>query len=148
MDWDTYDCSATNIDEGLEDWYAGAERELLNRICVRYEDRVSKYIGIGKAVRVVRKQAISRQSCFGDNLGNLIFRLLWVSRKARACVDAMTAYDGDGDKDAAATMLVSMAHKANSIMHEGSRRRDNTAGIPLITAILDCIRTVGEDHQR
>ncbi len=133
VDWEKWidDVPATNDDQNAtmpdldalaQEWFAGAEAELLTLHGLAGTAEEVHHMGIGSPTRMVRGAASTRRHCVADALGILGHRLAWAARGLHLAVHwGRRLQDADltsDKKEKAAWVLFGYGHRAVAFLHE------------------------------
>ncbi len=97
--------------KAVEEWYAGAERELLIQFDID-EDEQGPYLGMGIEPKVVHSSQQGRYRNTTDEEGLIGHRAAWTCRALQLMITHAAAVHVEGQKSAAGDILARMGHRA------------------------------------
>ncbi len=129
-----------------EEWYAGAEIELVSAHGIHYHD-AGHYRGIGRAGTYVQSESNGRYRNVADDIGLIGQRLSWVSKALWAVIVAMSSAIGSIDRARYLGLASTMAPRALAFRREiqaremgGDNHRDH---IDILSGALHAVGKAG-----
>ncbi len=130
------------IDELTQEWYAGAELELLQLHGINYRDGAA-HMGIGRASVVVQTTGRGRFRNVADDLGLLGQRLTWTAKALWVMVSAMASPLDSAARNGYLSLAAAMAPRARAFRRELLRKAPGMADGPLLTKLLNGLNLMG-----